>query len=163
VIYYHGTTSNFLPSILREGLKPNPAGQWRIKFENATYEPYKDDGKDYVCVTRFQYFAEMYANSKANYLRALPGTTVEANGNTLADFLKLPNAPLVEDAKPVLLEIHWTGETKKDPHTSTGVLICCNQVVPVSHIKQIPMSIPGTPEAKDIEIKASLAYLLGGI
>ena len=122
--FYHGTVDAFLPAILNDGLQPVEGNMWdATKMHSpSNYNPKRDDPKGYVHFTPDAAYAAMYALGKANYFRAEPGSEFNALGMT---FTKGTNAPMIPNAKPVLLKAKFTDAEQEriylDTQDSRGI------------------------------------------
>lgn len=115
---YHGTIDALLPSILKNGLRPTSDNTWKaVKLNPFTvlfglpeelflgYNPSKDDAPGYVYVTPNHSSAAIYAKAKAAYFRTMPRGTFNFGYADDMIFRKMPDAPVIETAKPVILTI----------------------------------------------------------
>lgn len=121
---YHGTISTFVPDILKRGLAFTPSNQWRITIpvSGRKYRPIVDDEPGFVYLS-VKKIAEAYAIAKAAYYRAKPCQDVI--NDTIADIVKDCDAPVILDAKPVILRVDANQLSKyqfeRDPHSEFGL------------------------------------------
>lgn len=146
--YYHGTTADASASILRDGLKPTPSKQWRIKYPSPfallfggynnpdafTQQP--DDLPNVVFVTSHKARAIDFAKARAKYLQAAPNSIVPRT-RSLTPVLKL-DTTVVPDAHPALLKVELPDAWKlgQDEGLSDGFT---SASIPAKYISQIPI------------------------
>lgn len=108
--YYHGTSSNYLPGILKDGLEYKPDHKWNVVMDfgsQGVYQPVKDDKEeDYIFVTTDATVAHNYAVNRAAY-ESSPGmkpfTWTCLDGHVPA--YRLNGKPPVSGIYPVVLEV----------------------------------------------------------
>lgn len=102
--YFHGTTSNYVDSILRDGLRPVNANRWHVSIPENGYQPDVEDPDGYIYLTDSLLTGLVWALARAEYLRARPGQLFTPKGFH-SPFRKDFDAPVIVDAKPVLLVV----------------------------------------------------------
>ncbi len=99
MIYYHGTTKAWLPSILKEGLKPVAANAWMVKSTLTGIDLRKDEPLGWVYLTTKASWAKMMAKAKVDYLAEKPGEESKFFYQT-----KELDAPVIHTS-PVVLKV----------------------------------------------------------
>lgn len=103
--FYHGTIDKFVPEILTEGLQPKKQNGWNAYMETFfgnLINPAKDDVPGFVYMTSDESWANRYAQGKAEYFRAEPGTVFTIGS---LEMRKAPDAPVIPDAVGTILRI----------------------------------------------------------
>ena len=99
MVYYHGTTKAWLPSILKDGLKPVAANAWMVKSTLTGIDLRKSEKIGWVYITSKKERAEQFAHAKVEYLRQKPGQE-----STLFYEVKDEGAPVIHTS-PVVLKV----------------------------------------------------------
>ena len=127
MILYHGTADVYLPSILKEGLKPNPDNVWKAKWPSGdTIVSTEEQGVVYLTTKKAD--AQMMADARASYLKTDRGGKFLFTAKpdpfvvSFIGFKKDEDAPVVKTAKPVILRIEVESKIflKPDPHFDSG-------------------------------------------
>jgi len=103
--FYHGTIDKFVPEILSEGLQPKKQNGWNAYMETffgSKINPAKDDVPGFVYMTSDEAWANRYAEGKAAYFRAKPGTRFTIGS---LEMQKALDAPVIPDAVGTILRI----------------------------------------------------------
>lgn len=156
MIYYHGTSSNFVEDILKNGLVPKPANTWKVEVYFGPFDVMSPDDSDRVgniYLSPDKSDSLWYAVNKAAYYRAKPDHYFKwsqyaggPNDSKTIDRLT-PMYPAkkledvyVPDAKPVLFEVKVTPRIKaqlipdeKDHYNS----VRCTCVIPPQYLKLV--------------------------
>ena len=112
---YHGTVNIFVPNILKEGLKPIKANRWKIHDVKSGHDPSTDDNDGFVYLAPEKKLAAEFAEAKAQYLKRKSLGAYKPT-NFIMLVAKDEDAPVVPDAKPVVLSINIPF-TKEWKHT----------------------------------------------
>ena len=115
--FYHGTTSNYVQSILKEGLQVKPEQRWQVTLCN-NFNPYESErGDHYIYLAEEMGKAEKYARMRAKYLKAPRASHIEME-DLYGGMDKAGDAPVVHNVHPVVLALdlpdYWPIE--EDPH-----------------------------------------------
>lgn len=150
---WHGTTSNLATVIEREGLKPNPADQWRIAIKRDSflaaifdiperYKPYEMDARDVIFLSTSREKSLWFARAKARYLRAQPGAEFRPAGTQT--WWKEPDAPQIAQVHGVLFKvrlplsfIQFMGRDERADHSFTF-----RGSIPPEFLKRVPLEVP---------------------
>ena len=124
MIYYHGTVKAYLPSILKEGLKPQ-ANVWKAKWPKISGgRPVEaTEKKGCIYLAKDKYTAEFFAQCRAVYLKTKPGRTFhyQDSSGTTPLFTKMAEAPVLKTI-PIVLEVRLAKdeELEEDPNCTLG-------------------------------------------
>ena len=135
MIYYHGTTSAWVDSILKEGLKPDSQNAWKVvgtQFWNEGENLRKVEPVKWVYITPSLAKAKQFAEAKAEYLGLKPG-----EDSSWFYMKKAKGAPVIKGAKPVILkvEIPDPSQLSDDPRgNEEGQFLRYKGVIPASCI-----------------------------
>ena len=99
MVYYHGTTKAWLPSILKDGLKPVAANAWMVKSSLTGIDLREDEELGWVYITTEKRRAEQFANAKVEYLSQKPGQE-----SSVFYEIKDKGAPIIHTS-PVVLKV----------------------------------------------------------
>jgi hypothetical protein len=150
---YHGTTSNFVPDILRSGLVPKPQNAWKVAvaFDDVMMTPDDSDRVGNIYVSPDRKGSIWYAVNKAAYYRTKPNhlfkwyqyigedmETAKLEPTYLAK--KLDDNLYIPDAKPVLFQVMVIPSIKRQlvpdekDHNSSLRCMC---IIPPKYLKLI--------------------------
>ena len=140
MILYHGTITQFIPSIEKQGLKPTPHNAFDLINPQGAIRDI--DGKaNFLCLTPHKIVAEWFANYRAQYSRT------QWHGIVAGNQIKL-GKQVIPDAKPALLQVTIPGsivEELKPDKASNGLRFY--GTIPASMLKTLP--VPNKPLDSD--------------
>lgn len=143
---FHGTVDAFLPSIKKQGLRPNAKHAWRMSWNDG--EELRDEEKvDAVYLTPVERRAIEYAETRVRYFAAQPGETFFMFDYHSVPYIKDVGAEVLQ-VSPVLLVIEIEENDRRlepdprDPYTGYRFV----GHVPMSAIVEIRPLSPKLPE-----------------
>lgn len=104
---YHGTVKNWLPEIMREGLKPVPSHRFNIFTPEIGISPAKlERGTHHVYLAENKSYAKRFAEFRSAYLKAKPGNPVmKGERGFLAFNATKMGGDIIPNASPAILAV----------------------------------------------------------
>jgi hypothetical protein len=132
---FHGTVAHYLPAIKKMGLLPTPQNAWKaLAWDNA---PMHEENAVYL-TTSYNHAAS-YAESKAAYLAAEPGSKFPVFGDMEGQMTKLQDAPVIH-TKPVVIVLEIEEDDRRLEHDSEDDLaLVYRGALPPSSIRDIKL------------------------